>query len=99
MAASDNSLGGWTDIVRGHPDVFVVQRFEAYVEVGEVLGAFLSLADAQAFSDRFVVTTRASFEVEILQCSPLPCAAWRRFAQDRRWITDAWECRKLEGTR
>lgn len=84
----------WTDVVKKHPDVFVVERYYDN-DVSVVLGAFKSLVEAQAFSDECVVACRTPHEVEITRCAPTPRETWRRFADDRRWATDRWEHRGL----
>ena len=70
------------------PDIFVVARYHDNGS-GAVIGAFLSLNEARAFSDQSVASCRTPHEVEITRCTPTPQETWRRFA--RPWSSDAWE--------
>jgi hypothetical protein len=81
-------------IAKKHQDVFVVERYFENA-VGIVLGAFMSFDDAQAFSELSMVSCRSPHEVEITRCAPTPREVWRRFADDRRWSTTAWEHRGI----
>jgi len=88
---------GWTDIIKKHPDVFVVERYYDN-DVNVVLGAFMAIDIAKAFSDQAVVSCRTPHEIEITRCDPTPRETWRRFANDRCWSTDAWEHRGVTGS-
>lgn len=81
--------------VKKHPDIFVVERYYDN-GVGDVLGAFLTLVEAQTFSAKAVMSCRTPHEIEITRCDPVPREAWRRFADDRCW-TDGWERRGIAG--
>lgn len=83
-----------TDVVKKHPDVFVVERYYDN-GVGGVMCAFLALDEARAFSDEAVAACRTPHEVAITRCAPIPRETWRRFANDRRWTSGDWEHRKI----
>lgn len=85
---------GWTDDVNVITGIFVVERYYDS-DLSVVLGAFMTLVDAQTFSDECVVACRTPHEIEITRCAPTPRETWRRFAEDRRWSTDRWEHRGI----